>query len=95
MLSVLHAMQQALMAHTLKRVDVDYVVRPGDDGSKEVVIVDELSLPPVKVHCSVLAEDAIKAAVKEIRFWKGVDEITGAAQNQESTTLLFYIIFSK
>ena len=41
MLSVLHAMQQALMAHTLKRVDVDYVVRPGDDGSKEVVIVDE------------------------------------------------------
>ncbi|MBB82764.1 MAG: preprotein translocase subunit SecA [Deltaproteobacteria bacterium] len=41
MLPVLHAMQQALMAHTLKRVDVDYVVRAGDDGSKEVVIVDE------------------------------------------------------
>jgi len=41
MLPVLHAMQQALMAHTLKRADVDYVVRPGDDGSKEVVIVDE------------------------------------------------------
>jgi nitrogen fixation NifU-like protein len=27
-------------------------------------IVDELSLPPVKIHCSVLAEDAIKSAVK-------------------------------
>ena len=27
-----------------------------------VEIVDELSLPPVKIHCSVLAEDAIKAA---------------------------------
>jgi preprotein translocase subunit SecA len=41
MLPVLHAMQQALMAHSLKRIDVDYVVRPGDDGRKEVVIVDE------------------------------------------------------
>ena len=30
-------------------------------------IVEELSLPPVKVHCSVLAEDAIKAAVKDWR----------------------------
>ena len=28
-------------------------------------IVQELSLPPVKIHCSVLAEDAIKAAVKD------------------------------
>ena len=30
-------------------------------------IVEELSLPPVKIHCSVLAEDAIKAAVKDWR----------------------------
>ena len=30
-------------------------------------IVEELSLPPVKIHCSVLAEDAIKAAVSD---WK-------------------------
>ena len=29
------------------------------------VIVQELSLPPVKIHCSVLAEDAIKAAIKD------------------------------
>jgi nitrogen fixation NifU-like protein len=32
---------------------------------KNTAIVEELSLPPVKVHCSVLAEDAIKAAVKD------------------------------
>ena len=32
---------------------------------KNSQIVEELSLPPVKIHCSVLAEDAIKAAVKD------------------------------
>jgi len=31
---------------------------------KNTEIVEELALPPVKVHCSVLAEDAIKAALK-------------------------------
>lgn len=30
-------------------------------------IVEELSLPPVKIHCSVLAEDSIKAAIKDYR----------------------------
>ena len=30
-------------------------------------IVDELSLPPVKIHCSVLAEDAIKAAIEDYK----------------------------
>ena len=30
-------------------------------------IVEELSLPPVKIHCSVLAEDAIKAAINDYR----------------------------
>ena len=32
---------------------------------KNMQIVEELSLPPVKIHCSVLAEDAIKAAIKD------------------------------
>tara|TARA_B000000460_G_C21357378_1_gene323885 strand:- start:26 stop:445 length:420 start_codon:yes stop_codon:yes gene_type:complete len=32
-----------------------------------VEIVEELSLPPVKIHCSVLAEDAIKAAITDYR----------------------------
>ena len=31
-------------------------------------IVEELSLPPVKIHCSVLAEDAIKAAIKAVSY---------------------------
>jgi nitrogen fixation NifU-like protein len=30
-------------------------------------IAEELALPPVKIHCSVLAEDAIKTAVKDLR----------------------------
>ena len=34
---------------------------------KNVYIVEELSLPPVKIHCSVLAEDAIKAAIKDYK----------------------------
>ena len=38
---------------------------------KNTEIAQELSLPPVKIHCSVLAEDAIKAAVKNIREKRG------------------------
>jgi nitrogen fixation NifU-like protein len=34
---------------------------------KNTQIVDELSLPPVKIHCSVLAEDAIKAAIADYK----------------------------
>jgi len=36
-------------------------------------IVEELSLPPVKIHCSVLAEDAIKAAIDDYKSHKGVN----------------------
>jgi nitrogen fixation protein NifU and related proteins len=39
---------------------------------KNTEIVNELSLPPVKIHCSVLAEDAIKAAIKDYKTKKGV-----------------------
>lgn len=35
-------------------------------------IVEELSLPPVKIHCSVLAEDAIHAAIKDYRKKNGL-----------------------
>ena len=38
---------------------------------KNTEIAQELSLPPVKIHCSVLAEDAIKAAVKNYREKQG------------------------
>ena len=37
-------------------------------------IVEELHLPPVKIHCSVLAEDAIKAAVNDYRKKNGLPE---------------------
>jgi nitrogen fixation NifU-like protein len=38
---------------------------------KNSLIVQELSLPPVKIHCSVLAEDAIKAAIADWQKRKG------------------------
>jgi len=40
------------------------------DSAEEInntLIAEELSLPPVKIHCSILAEDAIKAAIKNYR----------------------------
>ena len=37
-------------------------------------IVEELNLPPVKIHCSVLAEDAIKAAVQDYKAKHGQGE---------------------
>lgn len=36
-------------------------------------LVEELSLPPVKIHCSVLAEDSIKAAIKDYREKNGIE----------------------
>ena len=36
-------------------------------------IVEELSLPPVKIHCSVLAEDAIKAAISDYKNRKAME----------------------
>ena len=41
------------------------------DTIKNVEIVEELSLPPVKIHCSVLAEDAIKSAIQNYREKQG------------------------
>jgi nitrogen fixation NifU-like protein len=40
--------------------------------------VTELSLPPVKIHCSVLAEDAIKAAIADYKKKKGTSAEKGA-----------------
>ena len=37
---------------------------------KNSAIAEELALPPVKIHCSVLAEDAIKAAIEDIKSKK-------------------------
>jgi nitrogen fixation protein NifU and related proteins len=41
---------------------------------KNTDIVNELSLPPVKIHCSVLAEDAIKAAIADFKRKQGDEE---------------------
>jgi len=38
---------------------------------KNIEIAEELALPPVKVHCSVLAEDAIKAAIADLQSKQG------------------------
>jgi nitrogen fixation protein NifU and related proteins len=42
---------------------------------KNTEIAEELALPPVKIHCSVLAEDAIKAAVKDVRHKRGEEGV--------------------
>ncbi|MDO8331546.1 MAG: Fe-S cluster assembly scaffold IscU [Fluviicoccus sp.] len=41
---------------------------------KNSAIAEELALPPVKIHCSVLAEDAIKAAIADYRQKQGASE---------------------
>jgi nitrogen fixation NifU-like protein len=38
-------------------------------------LVEELNLPPVKIHCSVLAEDAIKSAINDYRVKNGLEAI--------------------
>jgi nitrogen fixation NifU-like protein len=38
-------------------------------------LVEELNLPPVKIHCSVLAEDAIKSAINDYRQKQGLDQL--------------------
>ena len=49
-------------------------------GIKNTEIVEELALPPVKVHCSVLAEDAIKAAIANYQEKAGAGERVGAGE---------------
>src|SRR5579883_480637 len=50
-------------------------------GIKNTEIVEELALPPVKVHCSVLAEDAIKAALKN---YQEKQDVTEGATNEKT-----------
>ena len=51
-----------------------------DDALKidNMEIVEELALPPVKIHCSVLAEDAIKAAINDYRVKNGLPALEEA-----------------
>ena len=52
----------SLVTEWVKGKTVDEVL-----GLKNSQIVEELNLPPVKIHCSVLAEDAIKSAIADFR----------------------------
>jgi len=52
----------SLATEWLKGATVDDAVQ-----IKNTQIVEELSLPPVKIHCSVLAEDAIRAAIEDYK----------------------------
>jgi nitrogen fixation NifU-like protein len=45
---------------------------------KNTQIAEELALPPVKIHCSILAEDAIKAAVADYKQKHGAEDVKAA-----------------
>ena len=60
----------SLATEWLKGKTVDQAV-----GIDNMDLVEELNLPPVKIHCSVLAEDAIKAAINDYRVKNGMDSI--------------------
>jgi len=49
-------------------------------------IAEELALPPVKIHCSILAEDAIKAAVSDYKARHGAAETSAGALVAESAS---------
>ena len=52
----------SLLTEWVKGIHIDQA-----ETIKNVELAEELALPPVKIHCSVLAEDAIKAAVSDYR----------------------------
>ena len=54
------------------------------EGIKNTEIAEELALPPVKIHCSVLAEDAIKAAVNDYRDKHAAGSVKSPSENRES-----------
>ena len=53
-------------------------------GIKNTQIAAELALPPVKIHCSILAEDAIKAAVADYKQKHGADTAVTAAPEKQA-----------
>jgi preprotein translocase subunit SecA len=92
MIPVLHAVNQALVAHTLKKLDVDYVVKVGESGKKEVIIVDEFTgrLMPGRrwsdgLHQAVEAKEGIEvrsenqtlASVTFQNFFRLYDKLSG------------------
>lgn len=62
-----------------KTVDEAMAIRNTD-------IVNELSLPPIKIHCSVLAEDAIKAAIKDYQDKRNGGSPVGRSEEAQAET---------
>jgi Fe-S cluster assembly scaffold IscU len=60
----------SLATEWLKGMSLDEAVKMDN-----MSLVEELNLPPVKIHCSVLAEDAIKSAVNDYRKKQGLKEL--------------------
>ena len=60
----------SLATEWLKGMSIDDAIKMDN-----MELVEELSLPPVKIHCSVLAEDAIKSAINDYRKKQGLEEI--------------------
>ena len=63
----------SLITEMVKGRSVDYALSINNS-----VIAEELSLPPVKIHCSVLAEDAIKAAIADFQKKKAARHAAAA-----------------
>ena len=53
---------------------------------KNTQIVEELNLPPVKIHCSVLAEDAVKSAIADFRAKQAARRAEQQQQQQQQTS---------
>lgn len=60
----------SLATEWLKGMTLDEAVKMDN-----MSLVEELHLPPVKIHCSVLAEDAIKSAINDYRKKNGLEEL--------------------
>jgi preprotein translocase subunit SecA len=108
MMPVLHAVQQSLVAHSLKRLDVDYVVRVGDDGRKEVVIVDEFTgrLMPGRrwsdgLHQAVEAKEGIEvrsenqtlASITFQNYFRMYDKLSGMTGTADTEAAEFASIY--
>ncbi len=109
MLPVLHGVNQALSAHSLKRLDVDYVVRVGEGGQKEVVIVDEFTgrLMPGRrwsdgLHQAVEAKEGITvrsenqtlASVTFQNFFRMYEKISGMTGTADTEAPEFAKIYN-
>ncbi len=72
----------SLVTEWVKGKSIDEVMQ-----IKNSQIVEELNLPPVKIHCSVLAEDAVKSAIADFRKKQATSRqsVAEAASTQEET----------